>query len=343
MEQKHIENHYVPKMYLKNWSNDGSTIWMYRRIVSNKNVELWKKQSIEKTASVPNLYSHIKQDEITDEFENWLNAEVESPAKPVIEKVILGEELTKEELLPLLRYTAAQIVRTPAYFINHYEGWKKEIPVVLEATMKETSEKIMEAKRKGKSFTVKNSVKDDLIPIKLSFEPNAVESGTIYLTAETAIGRKIWLSHIRRMVDKNIDILRKHKWTIIEASSNVEWPTSDDPVICLGYRDKNDYDFQGGIAQKNAEIIFPLSPKHLLYTRVGSRSSVEDFQRNEWFSETVKKFIFEHGYLCIYSKNKQKYMFKNCPRSIDSIEYSRIQKMLCEWHNDNMELEMKFE
>jgi hypothetical protein len=36
-------NHFVPQYYLKKWSNDNHTIWIYRTLVSNSKVKYWEK------------------------------------------------------------------------------------------------------------------------------------------------------------------------------------------------------------------------------------------------------------------------------------------------------------
>lgn len=342
MVQINKDNHYIPQLYLKNWSSDGNTVWMYRRLVSHENVEWWKQQAINGIAFLPNLYSHTKDGNTTDEFENWLNHEIETPAKYSIEKVINGEKLADNEMLALLRFTAAQIVRTPAYYIKHHEGWIRDLPQVMTKAMESARDKIVAAISRRDPLPMKQDFElDELMPLKLSREPIVESDGTTYIKAETVVGRAMWLSHIKRMATTNVSILQKHQWHIIEAAPGIEWPTSDDPVICLAYRDERNYNFGGGIAQKKAEILFPLSPTHLLYTCVGNDRDVSDFQRNEWFSRLVWHFILEHSFLHIYSKNRQKGMFQNCPRTVDAKEYSRIQSMLLGWHHDSVEVEEK--
>jgi hypothetical protein len=343
MKQQSIDNHYVSQMYLKNWSTDGNTIWMYRRLVSHKNVEWWKKQSINGTAYLPNLYSYVQDNEITDEFENWLNCEIETPAKISIEKAVTGAPLSTDEWLALLRFTAAQIVRTPAYYIKHHVNWIRDLPEVLSQAMEQAISRLTTAVEHGRPLSAPQKLIDDeLMPLKLSRVPIDGNDREIYLKAETIVGRTMWLSHIRRMVNNSVSILRKYRWHIIKAAHGIEWPTSDDPVICLAYRNEHDYSFEGGIAQKNAEILFPLSPKHLLYTSVGNKASIDKFQDNEWFSRLAWRLILEHSFLHVYSKDRQKGMFQNCPRTVNAREYKRIHDMLLAWYSDSAEAEIDF-
>ena len=49
-EQFHKRNHYIPQMYLKNWSSDNKKIWQKKLLVSNENIPEWQKVSIDNTA-----------------------------------------------------------------------------------------------------------------------------------------------------------------------------------------------------------------------------------------------------------------------------------------------------
>ena len=49
-------NHYVPRMYLKQWADSDNKICMYNLLVSNENVPVWNKQAVSRTASMGNLY-----------------------------------------------------------------------------------------------------------------------------------------------------------------------------------------------------------------------------------------------------------------------------------------------
>jgi hypothetical protein len=342
MAQLHKDNHYVPQFYLKNWSNDGKTVWMYRRLVSHKNVEWWKKQSIENTAYFEHLYARQLNDSVSDEFENWLNYEIETPAKDVLEKINSNDNLTRDDLQKLIRFTAAQIVRTPAYFAKNRSNWIEALPQVIEDATKKSIEKLMRYQRSENWSPLPTSAPDKLIPLKCSVLEQQEETDTALIKIDTIVGRSMWLSNIKRMATKNIEILLNHKWSIIEVASGIEWPTSDDPVIRLSYRDEQNYSFDGGIKQKNAEILFPLSPSKLLYTKVGSRQPIDRFNRDIQFSELVRRFILEHSFLHVYSKSPLKGMFQKCPRVVNEVEYKRINAMLKNWHLDNAEGEQEF-
>ena len=62
MSQQSNNNHYLPEMYLKNWTSNGNNVWMYRRLVSHKDVPWWEAVSIDKTAYTYRLYHYTQDD-----------------------------------------------------------------------------------------------------------------------------------------------------------------------------------------------------------------------------------------------------------------------------------------
>ena len=100
-------NHYIPQFYLKNWSLDGRTIQTYSILVSNENVPYWTKQSIKNTAVWNDFYTRVVGVEELDDFEHWFDREFESPAKPILDKLISGAKLSREEHKALSRFVFA--------------------------------------------------------------------------------------------------------------------------------------------------------------------------------------------------------------------------------------------
>ncbi|MEL7570097.1 MAG: DUF4238 domain-containing protein [Eubacteriaceae bacterium] len=87
MSQITHKNHYVPQFYLKNWSNNGQTIWTYNILVSDNKVPLWRETAISSTAALKDFYTREINEEEYDDFEKLLNDDFEMPAKIVIDKV----------------------------------------------------------------------------------------------------------------------------------------------------------------------------------------------------------------------------------------------------------------
>ena len=127
-------NHYVSQFYLKNWSDTHGKIWAYRILAPNEKMAIWKHSSPAALAYHKHLYTRMLTSGYTDEFENWLNDEFESPAASVIQKAISNVRLTYQDWEILIKYLAAQDVRTPARLSENLKRW----PEILTETMEKS-------------------------------------------------------------------------------------------------------------------------------------------------------------------------------------------------------------
>ena len=91
------------------------------------------------------------------------------------------------------------------------------------------------------------------------------------LKVEVDVGRGFWLWSLRQDYARTMAALHLLKTTIVRPPSGMNWVTSDDPVVLLNFRSATEYDFGGGYGHPGTEILFPLSPQHLLYAKVGER------------------------------------------------------------------------
>lgn len=109
------DNHFVPQMYLRNFSTPSGEVREYRILVSHSGVPVWKPVNVAGTGYETNLYTRIVRGEEADDIEQWLNREFESPAKEPFQKVLADIELTQDDWKILVRFLASQIVRTPRF------------------------------------------------------------------------------------------------------------------------------------------------------------------------------------------------------------------------------------
>ena len=107
------DNHYVPRMYLKNWSVD-KQIYTYSLLVQHAKVPYWREESIKSASAWKDLYTRRVDTQDIDDFEIWFDTEFESPARRVMDKILSEIPLNKHDNITLSRYIAAQYVRTPA-------------------------------------------------------------------------------------------------------------------------------------------------------------------------------------------------------------------------------------
>ena len=81
------DNHYVPRLYLKNWEENGR-INIYSLIVPHDRVPFWVSRPSKSVAFQKNLYTRIEQGEELDDFEKVFSKRFEMPAKPCLDKII---------------------------------------------------------------------------------------------------------------------------------------------------------------------------------------------------------------------------------------------------------------
>lgn len=107
------ENHFLPRLYLRGFENPGRKVAVYRTLVSHPKVPEWETMSTKGLGRMSHLYSVKKNGMISDELERWLETEYETPAAPVLSKALADKRLSQSEWDMLIRFAAAQDLRTP--------------------------------------------------------------------------------------------------------------------------------------------------------------------------------------------------------------------------------------
>src|SRR5258708_37250081 len=96
------KSHYVTCSYLYRFSLDGK-VQVYRTLVRDERVKLWRVYSPAAIAYVRHLYTRVDTGVESDEVEKWFNREVEYPADRVIDSAVNGNRLTKSDWRVLVR------------------------------------------------------------------------------------------------------------------------------------------------------------------------------------------------------------------------------------------------
>jgi hypothetical protein len=325
------DNHYIPQFYLKNWSQDGNSIYAYSLLVPDSRIPYWSRKSIKSTAVWNDFYTRNEGEKEVDDFEKWFAREFESPAKNVFEKLLNGHNLDNEQSLILSRFVSAQHLRTPARLNTLMAQWRTEMPQILEDTMQKVSKQI-EAHPQIISSQPQISEEVKLIPIKVTVNKDMQQ-----VQVNSLIGKGMYLFALKHLLTKTVSAMEKHKWYVIHAANGVSFPTSDDPVICLNYNSGNDYDFNGGWGKKNGNVIMPISPTLLLITQIGSNIPFTKLDYTVQWSKFLRKIIIEHAHRYVYAIEPQKGMLAIKPRRVDGILYEMEKGILAGWHSEQME------
>lgn len=336
----HRDNHYVPEAYLKQWRNSEGKVCVYRLLVSHPNVPLWKPFSTKGFAYYEYLYTHASGGRVSDEIERWLESEFETPASPVIQKVINNSRLTPHDWQYLIRFLAAQYVRTPARLFEFIQRWNIQLPEVLSLSLSQTIEDAKTARMQGKTLTYGDTLGSEYFPIKATVSP-IDDSDFANISLEALVGRGLWLFSVKRLLTTTINVLQTHRWTILSSPPGINWLTSDDPVIQLNFHNENQYDFLGGWASPGTQILLPLSPQHLLYTEIGSKPPPRGTVVTANFADWVQRFTIEHAHRFVISNAQNDKVSVLRPRIVDSEAYNKEAEQWRKWHREQTEAEKR--
>ena len=306
------DSHFVPQLYLKQWSDDGIHLWSYRILVSHEKVPEWCYRPISGVAYQRDLYSSYVNDVDVDDFEKWLESESENPVRESIKKVLKDNNLLATDWERLAMFLGAQDVRTPSSYLESMERWRNTLPKLLEDTAQE-SVRILEQKQYRDEINQPMESDSPLFKNTLDIQivsANESDSGQGYIRVEVIAGRALWLESQKLLLTKTVKALKKHKWSIVRPARGFQWFTSDHPVVKLNYYGKGDYDLKGGWGKKGANIFMPISPRHLLFTQIGDefpdRFTLSPDQTRQFqglIAERALRCIFAHEQLNIIKKN----------------------------------------
>ena len=324
------DNHYVPRLYLKRFAAPDGRVFTYRILAAHERVPLWKPTAIKGIAYHEYLYTRTVAGVESDEIEKWLNTEFEMPAEEPLMKATSGLRLSPNDWSNLIRFVAAQDVRTPVRLQDDLQYWNQKLPGLHDKTLRDAVSTLESAKRSGQTVTTAKFPNSEYIPIRVT---TAIEAGQEFGTvkSELVVGRGLWLFGIRHSLTKTIEVLLNHRWTILLAPDGLNWFTSDNPVIRLNYYGEGKYDFRGGWGKKGGEILLPLDSRHLLYTKIGERPPCRGSIVPRHVAEGLRRFIAEHAHRFIFAASPDPEVERLRPRTVDAAALKREQELWRKW------------
>lgn len=340
------DNHFVPQLYLKNFAIESGGVREYRTLVPDPRVPVWKSVNVRGTGYGRDLYTRIVQGEESDDFEKWLNLDFETPATKPLQKVREDEELTPGDWEMLIRFLASQIVRTPAFLVRNLERWRQMTKDALDETFKEADVQLRKARASGRRLAdiAAPTIPADIAAFYKEYIPVRVdrkelpEEKRVEFSSTVLVGRGHWFFTMRILLTRTLKVLLKHKWTILEAPSRLRWFTSDDPVICLSFRSESDYDFEGGWGRAGANILFPLSPRHLMFTQIGANSYKRKVP-SPYHARLFRRIIAQHAYRRIYSSGEDQKIPQLKPRVVDAEAFQYERTLWETWYENQSKAE----
>lgn len=298
------DNHYVPHSYLKRWVDDEGEVWSYRILVPHARSSLWKAHSPKSLGYHQHLYTQMAASGESDEIERWFDTAFESPAGRALQHAVTDQRLSSADWRLIVRFLAAQDVRTPARLIERLKDWQENLQSLVTEVTNDAVQELQQARRAGVPLVV-GELEDgsELFPVRtlIDIEPGE-ESG--FLRVEATVGRSLWLWSLRHVLTKTLNILHLHRWTILRSPPGIEWLTSDNPVVRLNFHNDQRYDLDGGWNSPGTDIFMPLSPTHLLFTHIGPELPIlRGTTVSVDFAMQIQKFTVEHAHRYVFGRS----------------------------------------
>jgi len=341
MSNLHINNHYIPKCYLKRWEDSNHQICVYKTLVNHESVPLWKKYFSTAIAYHKHLYTHVVAGKESDELEKWFDSKYESPGNIVLEKVLLNQKLTVKDWNILVNFLAVQDVRTPSRLYAHLQHCKEFLPEILKSTLQKLNNKLENEKSidvADHEALVQNT---STFPLKVTTIPFSSLKGGL-LKVETYSGRGSWIYSIKYVLENISKILHSYKWSIVKPAKGFKWLTCDNPVVRLNFRDYQDYDLKGGWGNNKGNIFFPISPDHAMFVQIGDKPYPKGTILTVDQTMFFRKIVIENANRLIFADTIDDDVIKICPRTVDSNKFKNEQIQLANWHEFNKQLELEY-
>lgn len=336
-----INNHYVPKGYLRSFAQIDGQIYRYSLLVSKDSVAPWKRSHISSTGYHRHLYTRVIKGEAKDEIEVWLNREFETPASPALTRAICDQRLSKDDYRVLSRFVAAQHVRTPAFFLKNRKLWENSAVSDMESNQRSILRRLESANRTDTPLEPKEYQQSRYLPLRVRELPNE-DPAMCSFRSEMVIGRAHWIFAMKHLLDKTLDRLADHRWTILKAPRDISWFTSDDPVIQLNYHQNHKYDFGGGWGSEGTEILLPISPSHLLYTQIGRKPPQRGTILPHSVALEIRRIIAQHAHRIIYSHLPDRDIERLRPRVVNPTAVRHERSEWEKFHREQSHAEADF-
>lgn len=249
------QQHYVPRCYLRNFSNSKEQIWAYDK--SSDKVFL---AGIQGVASEKCFYDADSIDQAAgqEQFVEKVLSKLEGQAATIFRDLfgkLEGGRFTKlssNERYFLAFFMAIQMLRTREHR-HQIEQMFNQVSTWVHSHLTEE---------------MKTASADHIPPTNISENQLAEMQGMFLLNPDN--------------LTKYAEILESHFWIILRAVPSLHFITSDHPV-CRKANVHRPFRSMSGIASTGIEIVFPLSPKYCLclYERSFFRSQLEHIKASE--------------------------------------------------------------
>lgn len=333
--EKKRDNHYVPRMYLKQWSNNGNTVWTYDTIAWSERQKVWESKGVGGLAYWRDFYTQANDDDtIDDSIETLFGNEYEWRAGGPLRKVREGEGLSSDDMAALVDFAILQMVRTPLWFMKScammtsiFASATTEVLDRLESEL-EAGVLITRSIQEGKEPLQSGSPFPQFeVGVEINEEASELE-------ISLPVGRKNYLAGIGRVLNGEVGRrMRGYDWSVIEMPSDIILPTCDNPFVRLCMRKGARPSLDGGLGDHDTHLFMPLTPNHLLFAHVGRGS----FDPSRLVSEPniaklITGSIVQNALRYVYDCRRSSWIEKLRPRRVDPEYCSKMLDVMRRWN-----------
>lgn len=283
MDNIRRRNHWVPSAYLSAFTHDGTKdglLTIYDREQPQKALRL----PPHAIAKEKDLYVVERDGKLDDSIERMLADHVETPFLTVRSKLAHGPEvgihrsLLDHEHDALCLFLAFQNLRTPRARETFNLLGRFQATMVARAV----------ALNPERSRTVYQHETGNNLPEGILLDMLALlDSGAL----RVEVNKEAWLQTILGQAVEVANIVKELPWMVIDAPSDVIFPTCDVPVVMVRRENKpGKYTHGGGWKEPRTEITFPVSPKSVLVLGATLDSGL-DIGSKEWCLEVRRRTI----------------------------------------------------
>lgn len=226
-----IHNHYVPRFYLKGFTEELSSEMMF---VYQKGIKNMFRTQVKNIGNEKGLY--------TDELEAVLANDIENSADPILKKLRNFELISESEKLEFSRYMFSMFMRVPKRL-----NWMiKKSPAVMDKTFSDFERQLQELGQKHPD-------KAELVGQRI----NQLHDIRKNKTDEFVKG--MWLQNIPSSIDRPpVRMLADMEWRFFSCESDQFFLASDNPLF---------YFESIGIGNKESEVTFPIAKNLFLWAK----------------------------------------------------------------------------
>lgn len=276
---------------------------------------MWEPRPIKKTALHTDLYTVADDASGSDALETWLDETFESPGALSVQKVLAGSALNATDLALLSRFFAAEFVRTPAWYIRHKEAWARE----LDGEIQKLKQRV--ERERPKLALAPNCTETIAAPEGFPLRIIVQLVGDKYrMTAQSVTGRKTWMWSVRHVLraDGPNSKLQAYGWSVLKAPPNMNWILSDNPAVSSVVQPNGIRTYSAPWDTHGARLMLPLSPKHLLYHRVGFPMKEQYTVAHPPLAQQIRADLIEAAYRSIYSRFEDPEVTAHRPRIVSA-------------------------